>query len=98
MWDTAGQERFRTITQSYYRNANGVVIVYDITNRESFKNVVRWTEDVKKYASLHVLKLLVGNKKDWENIREVPLDEARNCATHYNMFDVIETSAKVMNF
>ena len=99
VWDTAGQERFRTITQSYYRNANGVVIVYDITNRDSFKNVVRWTEDVKKYASPHVLKLLVGNKKDLEQerIREVSLEEARSCATHYNMVDVIETSAKVMN-
>lgn len=96
VWDTAGQERFRTITQSYYRSANGVVIVYDITNRDSFKNVVRWTEDVKRYASPHVLKLLVGNKKDLEQekIREVSLEEARSCAAHYNMIDALETSAK----
>lgn len=95
VWDTAGQERFRTITQSYYRNANAVIITYDITKKDTFKNVVRWTEDVKKYAPPNVLKLLVGNKTDIAECREVSLEEARLCAAHYSMIDTLEASAKV---
>lgn len=94
VWDTAGQERFRTITQSYYRSANAVVITYDITKKDTFKNVVRWTEDVKKYAPANVIKLLVGNKTDIAENREVTLEEARSCAAHYNMIDALEASAK----
>lgn len=97
MWDTAGQERFRTITQSYYRNAHAVIITYDITKKDSFKNVTRWTEDVKKYAPPNVLKLLVGNKTDINDNREVSLEDARSCAAHYSMVDVLEASAKVLN-
>ena len=95
MWDTAGQERFRTITQSYYRSANAVVITYDITKKDTFKNVVRWTEDVKKYAPPNVIKLLVGNKTDIAENREVSIEEARSCAAHYSMIDALEASAKV---
>ena len=95
VWDTAGQERFRTITQSYYRSANAVVITYDITKKDTFKNVVRWTEDVKKYAPPNVLKLLVGNKTDIAECREVSVEEARSCAAHYSMIDALEASAKV---
>ena len=95
VWDTAGQERFRTITQSYYRSANAVIITYDITKKETFKNVVRWTEDVKKYAPQNVLKILVGNKMDLAEDREVSSEEARSCAAHYNMIDALEASAKV---
>ena len=95
VWDTAGQERFRTITQSYYRSANAVVITYDITKKDTFKNVIRWTEDVKKYAPPNVLKLLVGNKTDISESREVSIEEARACAAHYGMIDVLEASAKV---
>lgn len=94
VWDTAGQERFRTITQSYYRNAHAVIITYDITKKDSFKNVTRWTEDVKKYAPPNVLKLLVGNKTDINDNREVSLEDARSCAAHYSMVDVLEASAK----
>ena len=60
IWDTAGQERFRTITQSYYRSANGVVIAYDITKHSSFESVPRWMEDVKRYAGNNIVQLLVG--------------------------------------
>jgi len=60
IWDTAGQERFRTITQSYYRSANGVILAYDITKRETFNNVQRWLEDVKKYAAPNIAQLLIG--------------------------------------
>lgn len=54
IWDTAGQERFRTITQSYYRGAHGVIIAYDITKSDSFQSVPRWVEDVKRYAGQSV--------------------------------------------
>ncbi|XP_074610294.1 ras-related protein Rab-43-like [Acropora palmata] len=94
VWDTAGQERFRTITQSYYRNAHAVIITYDITKEDSFKNVTRWTEDVKKYAPPNVLKLLVGNKTDINDNREVSLEDARSFAANYSMVDVLEASAK----
>ncbi|EDO34945.1 predicted protein [Nematostella vectensis] len=94
IWDTAGQERFRTITQSYYRSCNGVIIAYDITKCDTFKNVIRWGEDVQKYAPENAIKLLVGNKKDLEREREVSLEDAVNCASHYGMLDVLETSAK----
>jgi len=60
-WDTAGQERFRTITNSYYRNANGIIIVYDLTDRQSFENVVNWYEEMNKlfllYSEILIKKL-----------------------------------------
>ena len=95
VWDTAGQERFRTITQSYYRSANGVIIAYDITNKDTFNNVLRWTEDIRKYALPNVFKILIGNKKDLECNREVTIEEAQRYASQCNMIDALETSAKV---
>ena len=70
-WDTAGQERFRTITSSYYRGAHGIIIVYDITDRESFDNVKQWLNEIDRYACENVNKLLVGNKSDLESKRQV---------------------------
>lgn len=64
IWDTAGQERFRTITESYYRGAHGILIIYDVTDIESFNNVKCWLRDVDCYATANVTKLLVGNKSD----------------------------------
>lgn len=55
IWDTAGQERFRTITQSYYRGAHGVIITYDITNADTFSHVPQWVEDVKRYAGNSII-------------------------------------------
>lgn len=94
IWDTAGQERFRTITQSYYRSANGVIIAYDITKKDTFTNVHRWLEDVKKYAGPNIVQLLVGNKRDLESQREVPYNAAMEFGNHHDMLDFIETSAK----
>ncbi|XP_018328419.1 ras-related protein Rab-43 [Agrilus planipennis] len=95
IWDTAGQERFRTITQSYYRSANGVIIVYDITKRSSFLSVARWVEEVRRYSGSTVLMALVGNKADLENLREVEFEEAEAmCQYMPEVLFVLEASAK----
>ncbi|KAL9253380.1 Ras-related protein [Drosera capensis] len=63
IWDVAGQEQFRTITSSYYHGAHGIIIVYDVTEMESFNNVKQWLNEIDRYANDYVCKLLVGNKK-----------------------------------
>ncbi|XP_003379377.1 GTP-binding protein Ypt2 [Trichinella spiralis] len=93
VWDTGGQERFRTITQSYYRSANGIIICYDVTCRKSFKNVRRWLDDVLKFAAPNVVKLLVATKIDLENDRLVSTEEGEALAQAEQM-NFIETSAK----
>ncbi|XP_015610091.1 ras-related protein Rab-43 [Cephus cinctus] len=95
IWDTAGQERFRTITQSYYRSANGVIVVYDITKRSTFLSLQRWVEEVRRYTSSHVMLVLVGNKCDLESLREVEKGEADAvCKYLPEVLHVVETSAK----
>ncbi|XP_035736287.1 ras-related protein Rab-43-like isoform X2 [Vespa mandarinia] len=95
IWDTAGHERFRTITQSYYRSADGVIIVYDITNRSTILSIQRWVEEVRRYTSSHVLLLLIGNKCDLEDLRQVKKSEAEAlCKYLPEVLQVIETSAK----
>lgn len=92
-WDTAGQERFRTITASYYRGAHGIIVVYDITDRESFDNVKQWLNEIAKHGTEGVKVLLVGNKCDLADKRDVSYDEARSFADEHGM-PFIETSAK----
>jgi Ras-related protein Rab-1A len=93
IWDTAGQERFRTITSSYYRGAHGIIIVYDITDKESFDNVRQWLFEIDRYASENVCKLLVGNKSDLQNKRAVEFEAAKGFADELNI-PFLETSAK----
>ncbi|KAK4382799.1 Ras-related protein RABD2a [Sesamum angolense] len=91
--DTAGQERFRTITSSYYRGAHGIIIVYDITDQESFNNVKQWLSEIDRYASESVNKLLVGNKSDLADKRAVSYESAKAFADEIGI-PFMETSAK----
>ena len=77
IWDTAGQERFKTITSTYYKGAHGVIIVYDITDKDSFRSVENWIAELDKHASENVNKMLVGNKCDLEAKRQVSLIEGQ---------------------
>lgn len=93
LWDTAGQDRFRNIVASYYRGANGVFLMYDTTNAESFQSVSRWYEESQQYLQANVPKLLVGNKSDLTSQREVSLEEGKALSQRLKT-DFIETSAK----
>jgi Ras-related protein Rab-1A len=96
IWDTAGQERFKTIISSYYRGAHGVIICYDTTNRESFECVSAWIDEIQRYSSTGIAKILVGTKNDLKTKRQVSYIEGRKLAVLYGM-DFIETSAKESN-
>jgi len=93
IWDTAGQERFRTITSSYYRGAQGIILVYDVANRESFEALPRWYSELETYVSASVVKILVGNKVDKEFSRQVSTADGHKFADRMNSL-FIETSAK----
>jgi len=93
IWDTAGQERFRTITSSYYRGAHGIIVVFDVTDKESFNNVKHWFQEIDKYAADGVNKLLVGNKSDLASKKVVSYDEAKELADSFGI-KYMETSAK----
>lgn len=93
IWDTAGQERFRTITSSYYRGAHGIIVVYDVTDQESFNNVKQWLNEIDRYASENVNKLLVGNKSDLSDKKVVSSETAKAFADEIGI-PFMETSAK----
>ena len=94
IWDTAGQERFRTVVSTYFRGAHGIFLIYDITNRDSFKNLENWLIEIEKNASENVLKILIGNKNDLEDERDITPDEGKAFANRNGM-QFIETSAKM---
>ncbi|KAL1929950.1 hypothetical protein VTP01DRAFT_1104 [Rhizomucor pusillus] len=94
IWDTAGQERFRTLTSSYYRGAQGVILVYDVSNRESFEALNTWWNEVNTYCSSpDVVKMIVGNKVDKESSRAVTYKEGADLARKLQTL-FIECSAK----
>lgn len=94
IWDTAGQERFKTITASYYKGAHGVIIVYDITDRQSFVDLEGWLQEVEKNTTdENVVRLLIGNKCDLESSRKVSKEEGQRFAESNGM-KFIETSAR----
>ena len=69
IWDTAGQERFVTLTHSFYKQANGIIMAFDVSNRDSFDNVKKWMESISDHADQNVCKIMVGNKIDIEDRR-----------------------------
>jgi len=93
IWDTAGQEKFKTITSTYYRGSNGVVLVFDVTNEESFLNIQKWLSDVDKATDKSVFKILVGNKADMIDTRKVSQSQAEAYSQAMGI-PYIETSAK----
>ncbi|KAI1726108.1 ras family domain-containing protein [Ditylenchus destructor] len=93
IWDTAGQERFRSITQSYYRSAHAIVLVYDVACQPSFDCLPEWLSEIEQYANRKVFKLLVGNKVDKEDEREVPERVGQNFADSNGFDYFVETSA-----
>eukprot|EP01138_Halocafeteria_seosinensis_P004609 gb/GECG01004715.1/.p1 GENE.gb/GECG01004715.1/~~gb/GECG01004715.1/.p1 ORF type:complete len:213 (+),score=32.83 gb/GECG01004715.1/:1-639(+) len=93
IWDTAGQERFRTITTSYFKGAQGILLVYDITDRDSFENVDTWITEIHRNADKQVSKVLVGNKADMEKDRVVTEEEGRKLAERFGV-PFFEASAK----
>ena len=93
IWDTAGQERFRTITPSYFRGAQGIVLVYDVTDRRSFESIRNWISQIQQHADVHVNKILVGNKCDMLDEKVVSTEEGQKLASEFGM-QFWETSAK----
>ncbi|KAL6499994.1 Ras-related protein RABA5b [Orobanche gracilis] len=92
VWDTAGQERFRAVTSAYYRGAVGALVVYDISRKGTFENINRWLDELKTHCDTTVATMLVGNKCDLENIREVSVEEGKTLAEEQELF-FTETSA-----
>ncbi|KAL4207108.1 hypothetical protein AB4K20DRAFT_1919418 [Rhizopus microsporus] len=93
LWDTAGQERFRSLIPSYIRDSSVAVIVYDISNRQSFINTSKWIDDVRAERGEEVIIVLVGNKSDLSDKREVTVEEGEKRAKELHVM-FIETSAK----
>mmetsp|Transcript_7027 Transcript_7027/g.10995 ORF Transcript_7027/g.10995 Transcript_7027/m.10995 type:complete len:207 (-) Transcript_7027:284-904(-) len=93
IWDTAGQERFRTITTSYFRGAQGILLVYDVTDRRSFESIRNWISQIQQHADVHVNKILVGNKCDMLDEKVVSTEEGQRLAKEFGV-DFFECSAK----
>jgi small GTP-binding protein len=93
IWDTAGQERFRSIAKAYYRNAIGVIVVYDLTDRKSFDELNTWLNDIHALCDANAVIQLIGNKADLQANRVVTIAEAEQFASHHHI-QYLETSAK----
>jgi Ras-related protein Rab-1A len=94
IWDTAGQERFRTMTSAYYRGSDGIVLVYDTTDKDSFDHMDSWLQEVNRFAGDSTSKLLVGNKSDMTAERAVTSEEGQKKADSLKVLGYIETSAQ----
>ena len=94
IWDTAGQERFRTVVSTYFKGAHGILLLYDLTNKDSFKNLESWLIEIEKNSNQKVLKILIGNKCDLTEEREITAEEGKAFALRNGM-EFMETSAKM---
>lgn len=92
IWDTAGQERFQAITNAYYRNAVGALVVYDITKHKTFESLDRWLKELKDHADQNVMVIIVGNKSDLRHLRTVSTEESKMFSEKHEC-SFIETSA-----
>ena len=95
IWDTAGQEQFQSLTKSFFRNAQGIMVVYDVTNVETFENIKYWTQSIKTYMGSDIDKIsviIIGNKIDSPE-REVKKEDAKSFSNQLN-YQYFETSAK----
>jgi Ras-related protein Rab-11A len=92
IWDTAGQDRFRAIAAAYYRGAHGALIVYDITNQTSFQNLDSWFKEIENQGEKNCINILVGNKCDLKDQRQVDIEEGKKFAKEHNI-RFLETSA-----
>ena len=92
IWDTSGQERFRSITKNFFRNADGVLFVYDITNKETFSNIKMWLQDAQNVEN-NFQKLLIGNKSDLSEKRQIKKEDMEKLGQKMGM-ETFETSAK----
>jgi len=93
IWDTAGQEKFRNITYQFYRQADGIIVGFDMTNKNSFKSVSNWIQSIYKVKDQDTPVIIVSNKYDLEDAREVEQDAAHSLAQQHSM-NLHETSAK----
>ena len=96
IWDTAGQERYKVLAKNYYKNSDGFIIVYDITDKKSFNNVANWITQIKDSASENVKCVLLGNKCDLEGLRQVDINQGKDLANNYHL-KFYETSAQKGN-
>ena len=94
VWDTAGQETFKSIIRSYYRNSDGCILTFDVTNRKSFENINKWIDELQLYSNYEKLSvIIIGNKIDLENQRAVSMEEAEKLSLKYDI-PYIEVSVK----
>ena len=93
IWDTAGQDRFRAITKNYYKGSHGIILIYDVTNLQTFENVKNWVNQIREEASTKVVIYIAANKIDMETERKVTKQEGERLAQELG-FPFMETSAK----
>ncbi|XP_076331490.1 ras-related protein Rab-37-like isoform X2 [Tachypleus tridentatus] len=93
IWDTAGQERFRSVTHAYYRDAHALLLLYDVTSKTSFDNTRAWLGEINEYAHDDVVIMLIGNKADMKEERQVKYEDGERLASEYEVA-FMETSAK----
>ena len=93
LWDTAGQERFRTIAKSYYKGAHGIVLMYDVTNRKTYDNIKKWLNQIRDETGNRISIILVANKIDCKELRQVTKEEGESLAKSCNL-SIFEASAK----
>ena len=93
IWDTAGQEKYNSLTQQYFRNVDGIIYVFDLTNKESFNHLKKWDDISKKHEKKKIMKILVGNKIDLKDNRKVEMEDI-TAYCKKNGFKYIAASAK----